>query len=395
MEALLKPNARFFLLPILLFLAACGTIEVSIGHSLTPDPIVVPKESQPKTDMHGMLYFWLSHSTFDPKDPYTQVDVGRIVRLPGSCTDAGVPCRAPEDVPVPFQMHPGSWQPMTWSADGTMAVLPVVITDEVAPMTVYAYRPQTKSWTKIAFFPIVDSTSWSPDGEWISMRVQDGFGDVNIYAIRPDGSGQRNLTGANLPDKGKSSFLAMSGWLDGKALVATRGIMDELTTFYKVDPASGETVLLFTFPTYPGGIYPAPDNTLLAVETAAMQKQSLEIIQTNGNTKTTLASFSKGGIYIVAWSHDGEKIAFTVQSDPYTMDDHRVYIINRDGTGLTELYRGLVIPALTFSPDDHSLLFTDQERALVSISLDTLAVQKIPVPIAEAGEQVLYPSWQP
>ncbi len=390
----MKLRIRYLLLPILLF-SACGTLEVRVDRTRTPDMTAVPKVSQIKTDTHGMIYFWLSHSTFDPKDPSNQIDIGRIVRLPGSCVIAAAECPAPEDVPLPFQIYSSSWQPMVWSPDGDMAALPVAITDEAAPMTVYVYRPQDEVWTKIAYFPIVDSIAWSSDGQWLSMRVQSGFGDVNIYAMRPDGSGQRNLTGDNLPDKGEPSFLAMSGWLDGKALVATRGAFDELTAFHQIDPATGETKLLFTFPTYPGGIYPAPDNTLLAVEASSIQKQTLGIIQLDGKVKETLATFSNGGVYIVAWSYDREKIAFTVQSEPYTALDHRVFIISRDGTGLTELYRGIVIPALTFSPDDRYLLFTDQERSLVSISLETLVVQKILDSSTVPGEYVLYPSWQP
>jgi len=391
----MKPILRYIPLVFIFTLTACGTFEVSLDRTLTPNATAVPKESQAKADMHGMIYFWLSHSTFDPVDPSVQVDMGKIVRLPGSCVLALAECPAPEDVPVPFQIYFNSWQPMAWSPDGKVAALPLAITDDLGPMAVYVYRPEDETWTAVANFPVIDAISWSPDGQWLSMRVQDGLGDVNIYAVRPDGSGQRNLTGENLPDKGEPSFLAMSGWLDGRALVATRGIIDELTTFHQVDPATIETKLLFTYPTYPGGIYPAPDNTLLAVEASSTQKQTLEIVNLDGEVEDILASFSKGGIYIVAWSHDGQKIAFTVQSEPYTFNDHRVFVINRDGTGLAELYRGIVIPALTFSPDDRYLLFTDQERALVSISLETLAVQNVPVPTAEAGEQVLYPSWQP
>ena len=158
---------------------------------------------------------------------------------------------------------------------------------------------------------------------------------------------------------------------------------------------TGEAEILFTFPTYPGGIYPAPDNTLLAVDARSTQKQTLEIIDLDGKIEDTLAAFGQGGIYIVSWSHNGEKIAFTVQSEPYTADDQRIYTINRNGTGLTELYRGIVIPTLVFSHDDRYLLFTDQERSLVSISLESLAIQKILVPVTSSNEYALYPSWQP
>lgn len=419
----MKPLLCFFFLSIFLLVSACGTIEVRIERTPTPEagapasllavqdqptqpteqtspvnslqnPEVIgtPKENRGKTDTYGTIYFWLSHSIFDPKG---QIEVGRIVRLPGLCVFSDAACPTPEEVPVPFQIYSSSWQRMAWSPDGSIAILPVAISEDVAPVSVYSYRPDNETWTEIAGFPIVDSVSWSPDGAWLSLRVQDGNGNVDIYAMRPDGSGQRNMTGDNLSDKGEASFLAMSGWLNGKALIATRGAFDELTTFHLVDPATGETESLFTFPTYPGGVYPASDGTLLAVEAPSTQKQSLEIIQLDGQVVDTLASFSQGGIYILSWSHDGEKIAFTVQSDPYTVSDQRVYIINRDGTGLTELYRGIVVPSLTFSHDDRYLLFTDQERSLISISLESLAVQKILVPETTSGEYVLYPSWRP
>ncbi len=408
----MKPVHRSFLLVFLLTLTACGTFEVSLDRTPTPDfgsaiptfvlqnqsgmssATVKPAESRAKTDLHGAIYFWLSHSIPDPKDPYQQIDTGRIVRLPGSCVLVVVDCPAPEEVPVPFQIYSSSWQPLVWSPDGSMAALPVARGEGVAPMTIYLYQPSGESWTELENFPIVDSVSWSPGGEWITMRVQDGLGHVDIYVMRPDGSESRNLS-AGLPDKGEPSFLSMSGWLAGKALVATRGSFDELTTFYQVDPETGETKLLFTYPTYPGGIYPASDNTLLAVGASSTQKQTLEIIHSDGTVAEALATFSKSGIYIVVWSHHEEKIAFTVQSEPYTVDDHRVFIINRDGSGLTELYRGIIIPSLIFSPDDRYLLFTDQERSLISISLETLEVQKIPIPIADSGQQILYPSWRP
>ena len=419
----MKLPLGFFFLPIFLLVSACGTLEVQIERTTTPntgnstyssagqdqptqpvdqtsglsylDATATPRGDRGKVDTYGTIYFWLSHSTFDPNDPSSQIDVGRIARLPGLCVFSDAACPALEDVPIPFQIHSSSWQPMAWSPDGSVAILPVAMSDNIASMAVYVYRPQDEAWTEIADFPIVDGISWSQDGEWLSLRVQDGNGNVDMYAMRPDGSGRRNLTGDNLSDKGEASFLAMSGWLNGKALIATRGAFDELTTFHLVDPDTGETESLFAFPTYPGGVYPAPDGTLLAVETPSTQKQSLEIIQLDGQVVDTLASFSQGGIYILSWSHDGEKIAFTVQSDPYTVDDQRVYIINRDGTGLTELYRGIVVPSLTFSRDDRYLLFTDQERSLISISLESLAVQKILVPETSSGEYVLYPSWRP
>jgi hypothetical protein len=80
----MKPFIRYFLLVFLFTFTACGTFEISIDGTPTPDATAVPKESQAKTDTHSMIYFWLSHTTFDPQDPSTQIDIARIVRISGS-----------------------------------------------------------------------------------------------------------------------------------------------------------------------------------------------------------------------------------------------------------------------------------------------------------------------
>ncbi|MGB7875215.1 MAG: hypothetical protein WBL25_12590, partial [Anaerolineales bacterium] len=100
----MKPLLRFFFLSIFLLVSACGTLEVRIERTPTPDvgisasllarqdqltqsvdqanalsyvdATATPKENRGKTDTYGTIYFWLSHSTFDPKDPSSQIDVG-------------------------------------------------------------------------------------------------------------------------------------------------------------------------------------------------------------------------------------------------------------------------------------------------------------------------------
>jgi hypothetical protein len=186
----MKPVFRFFLLAFLSILTACGTFEISIDHMLTPDVegMGTSSESEKKfmqsiafgatepanvvgADELGMIYFWLSHTTFDPADPSAQVDMVKLVRLPGSCVLAVAKCPAPEDVPVPFKLYFNSWQPMNWSPDGKMAAVPLAIVDDLTLMTVYVYRPEEESWTEITQFPVMDSLSWSPDGAWLSLRI--------------------------------------------------------------------------------------------------------------------------------------------------------------------------------------------------------------------------------
>ena len=59
---------------------------------------------------------------------------------------------------------------------------------------------------------------WSPDGEWLAFRQQDGLGGEDMMVIRSDGSDPKNLTvGENLPVDGRPYVL--DGWITGNVLV--------------------------------------------------------------------------------------------------------------------------------------------------------------------------------
>ena len=124
----MKPLLRFFFLPIFLLVSACGTLEVQIERTATPDveatvppspgqnqvtqpagqasellyqdDTAAPRETHERTDTYGTIYFWLSHSTFDPNDSTSQIDVGRMARLPGLCVFSDAACPAPETVHI-------------------------------------------------------------------------------------------------------------------------------------------------------------------------------------------------------------------------------------------------------------------------------------------------------
>src|SRR5574341_45883 len=248
--------SRIFPLILLFLLTSCGTLEVSLDRTPTPDvhatmtvaalreenqqlsgqatqvsTLLQPEASRTprgvpatKADTLGTIYFWMSTSSIDPNDPARQIETGRIMRLPGSCAAGLTDCPQPEQIQTPFQVFNVSWQPLVWSPDGGMAVLPVATGENGYPTTVYLYEPKSESWTELTHFNFVDGSMWSADGNWIALRVQDGLGNVDIYEIRPDGGGLRNLTGANFPNKGESTYLSMDGWLGNDAIIATRGL---------------------------------------------------------------------------------------------------------------------------------------------------------------------------
>ena len=405
----MKPLLRLFFLSIFLLVSACGTIEVSILGTPTSDVGTTQANTpiQPTTaatlqPAHienagelGMVYFWMSKPAGD--DP--SVRIGSIAHLPGSCVAGLSTCPPPEELETPFQIYDVDWQAISWSPDGSLGVLPVAMEEKAYPTVVYLYNPQNETWKELDTFNFADGVTWSPDGEWIAMRVQDGLGHIDIYAIRPDGSGLRNLS-AGLPEIGEPIYLSIYGWLDGKALIGTsewnQPVVPQL-----VDPATGRVQRTLEFDANLGGIFPGPDGALAVSLAMPTNRQTLQLISVLDEAPDILATFSNGRISFVTWSHDGQKIAFSVmETDQYAMPgQHRVFVINRDGSGLTEVYPaeelGLIM-GLSFSPDDrHLLIYEAGQSKMVTVALDTLEQTVIYPRQSEADVFFLHPSWQP
>ena len=91
----------------------------------------------------------------------------------------------------------------------------------------------------------VTSIDWSPDGSWIAFQLAPGGGlNSQIYVVRPDGTGMRQLT-----EGGK-----INNWLarwtpDGKGIAFSSNRRDGAAMdSYLIDPASGEVRLVAKSP---------------------------------------------------------------------------------------------------------------------------------------------------
>ncbi len=73
----------------------------------------------------------------------------------------------------------------------------------------------------MAEFNYVDPPLWSPDGEWLAFRVQDGEGKDEIYVVRRDGTELTNLSASeNLPADGQPYVL--NGWISDNVILRGR-----------------------------------------------------------------------------------------------------------------------------------------------------------------------------
>ncbi len=112
---------------------------------------------------------------------------------------------------------------------------------------------------------------------------------------------------------------------------------------YLMNPEDGTLKPLFETLLLKTQFFPSPDGRNLAyVESSGdSPKRILKSIDTKGAIVHELGIFQGGSIYPIVWSPDGAKVAFERFVDPMQADQE-VYVVGRDGTGLSEVYRGTV-----------------------------------------------------
>ena len=75
-----------------------------------------------------------------------------------------------------------------------------------------------------------------------------------------------------------------------------------------------------------------------------------------------------------------------------------VYVVNRDWTGWSQVYHGMNVSTLAFSPDGKSLLIQDFDAAgqhIFVVNLTTLEQHMLQAPNLQLDWSWLMPSWQP
>jgi Tol biopolymer transport system component len=153
---------------------------------------------------------------------------------------------------------------------------------------------------------LTSTPAWSPDGKWIAFVRQIGYGPVEVYAVHPDGSGLRRLTG--YAPEGR---LAWSR--DGRlAFVGTRG-SSEVAHLVVVD----------------------------------VRRRLVDVMPPR-----------LGGGGTVAWSPDGRRIAYAATTG--RSEASAIYTVDAEGGGrrrLTPSQPPYDDASPVWSPDGKSLLF--------------------------------------
>jgi WD40 repeat protein len=357
------------------------------GVPLTPTAQAPTPSTQ--ADPLGQVYFFISDQKYGD-------ETVKLVRLPGSCVVGQNACPQPEDVSTPSPLN-FSLTPLVWSPDGKVAAYAYPGNKTGDKTDLFLFDPIKQSWTSLAEFNFIDPPMWSPDGNWLAFRVQDGQGNEDIYAIRRDGTGLTDLTASDKLSSDNRPYIA-DGWISGSVILRS-GKPGTEGNVYLMNPQDGTVKSLFETLLIKSQFFPSPDGERLAYFEYSdnSPRRVLELVDAGGTTVHELFVFRDGSIYPVVWSPDGAKIAFMYAGDPsQTRQD--VYMVNRDGTELSQVYRGMMVSTLAFSPDGKSLLIQDDDAAgrhIFVVDLATLEQHMLQAPDLPLDWVWLAPSWQP
>jgi hypothetical protein len=321
-----------------------------------------------------------------------------LVRMPGLCVVGQAECPQLESVETPFPFD-FTLSALSWSPDGNFAAFAYPDNANGTPHKLWLFDPAAQTWTSLFEYAYIDLPFWSPDGEWIAFRVQDGLGGEDVYVVRRDGSDLKNLTASSdLPQEGRP--YVMDGWVTGNIIVRSAKPGSE-GTMYLIRVADGRVQPMFDSLLTKATFVPSHDGAWIAYDdyNYSSLKHSLQVAEPDGDNAVELAGFTGGTLYPIVWSPENRRLAFTYYTEitqgTQTAD---VYIIDRDGKGLKQVYRGTTVGSVIFSPDGNHLLISETSSAtgsrLFVVSLDTLEQRILQSPGLSLDTDWFMPSWR-
>ncbi len=182
-------------------------------------------------------------------------------------------------------------------------------------------------------------------------------GGLDIYVMKPDGSGETNLTASTADSVGGGTQPAWSPDGTKIAFASSRSGYQNIYTMH----ADGSNVTRLTSiaatesdPTW------SPDGTKIAFVSRRDGNPEIYVMHADGSGQTRLTDSLTNDLqsYDVqpAWSPDGGKIAFA----SYRTGNPEIYVMNPDGSGQTRLTAtdGISDSEPDWSPDGTKIVFT-------------------------------------
>jgi WD40 repeat protein len=342
-------------------------------------------------DALGELYFFTL--------PHEASQSIELVRLPGLCVVGLAECPQLESVSAPFPFN-FSLTSLSWSPDGDFAAFAYPNDPNGTPYKLWVFDPSAQTWTALFDYAYIDPPFWSPDGKWIAFRVQDGLGGEDVYVVQRDGSGLKNLTSSSgLPEDGRP--YVMDGWITGNIIVRSAEPGSE-GVIYLIRIADGRVRPMFETLLTKAVFIPSSNGAWLAYDDYDYdsQKHTLYVTEPDSDNPVELASFTGGTLYPIVWAPQNNRLAFGYYTDfaQGSNPTADVYVIDRNGKGLKQVYRGVTVGAVMFSPDGKFLLISETTSPtgghLFVVDLETLEQRIIQAPGLSLDTDWFMPSWR-
>jgi len=381
-------------LPDDLFSVTLASVPVFSDVFGTPLALVTPGPAvQAGTDPLGDMYFFVLARGDDASG-------ARLERLPASCVAGKQACPEAEQITLPEKTFANNGAALAWSADGQKVAFASDAGTGLARL--FASGLPISAWTQIAKFPFIDLPAWSPDGDWISFRVQDGQGNEDYYVVHPDGTDLKNITANDKLPIADRPYV-VDGWITNHLIVHSAKPGGE-GTVYLLGVDDGQVKPLFGTPITKATFYPSTDGSWLAFDedNADSKINTLRIVSLDGSSLRDLVTF-KIPIRPIVWSPDGKTLAFAVNEGTQPPSQSSVYVINTDGLGLKQVYTssdviyGSDIMSISFSPDEHFLLVEDfgQQDHINVVDLNSLKSSLLQAQGLSLTDSWRQPAWLP
>ena len=191
------------------------------------------------------------------------------------------------------------------------------------------------------------------NGKIVFSTDQDANGNVNIFTVNPNGSGQTQLT------HGEFGHAMHPAWSADGTKIVFAGDVSGSSQLYVMNADGSGSHVVFADPAN-NDILPAfsPDGSKIAYASCGQSGGcTIDVVNANGAGSPAPLTSPVWNALSPSWSPDGSKIAFESTQDGLL---DAVWVMNADGSHQARL----TAPALeagypTWSPDGKRLLFQD------------------------------------
>jgi Tol biopolymer transport system component len=253
---------------------------------------------------------------------------------------------------------------------------------------VYTVRPDGSGLRRLTDSPAFDACArYSSDGRWIAWCS--GVGPVTeIWVMRADGRRKSQLTRFG----GRMTFPDFSP--DGRTVVFSGRLagVSNNNEIYATSRRGEGLIQLTDDPAEDSWPAFSPDGTQIAFMSSRAGVRQIWVMKADGSSPTQLTTDPIAKGQLPRWSPDGKRIAYPT-ADPALGED--IWVIDVDGTNRTRLTSALGAEfGPDWSPDGEQLTYVEAsnpaQRNVMIMNADGTGVR----PVKPLGNQFV-PSWQP